>query len=279
MQMSEAAKNASVVTLTLHAKSGAKARIFLNKHLEMWMNQDLEKKSLTAVSTIAFIDDQLRSMRDTLDRMGRKLENFRISNDVIVPEAQISGSYAKLQELETSLLQLNHQKDYVTRLRSYLQNRADYTKLISPEAAGINSPVLSQMISELARIRGEFHAMRDKDVNSNPYYAQLIKAEQTTLATVKENLASIEQFVSSNITALERQRNQLKSNQNTLPAKEQELYDLQRAYNLTNEVNNLLISRRMETEVEKPSSRPDNEILEYSSSGVLVSPTYMIFAK
>ncbi|KAB2814989.1 MAG: polysaccharide biosynthesis tyrosine autokinase, partial [Paludibacter sp.] len=169
--------------------------------------------------------------------------------------------------------------DYVTRLRSYLQNRADYTKLISPEAAGINSPVLSQMISELARIRGELHAMRDKeDVKSNPYYTELIKAEQTTLATVKENLASIEQFVSSNITALERQRNQIKSNQTSLPAKEQELYDLQRAYNLTNEVNNLLMSRRMETEVVKASSRPDNEVLEFASSGILVSPTYMLFA-
>lgn len=72
MEITEAAKNATVVNITLRAKSPAKARDFLNKHMEMWLQDDLEKKNLTAVNTIRFIDEQLGMMRDTLDRMSRR---------------------------------------------------------------------------------------------------------------------------------------------------------------------------------------------------------------
>lgn len=277
LELTEAQKGSSIIYMTLQTRSVEKGKVFLDKLMDMWLKDDLKKKNQNAVNTIRFIEGQLQVLNDTLRDMSRKLESFRVQNNVVLPEMQVDVQYKKLEEIDAQLIQFRLQKDYIKKLNGYLANRADYDKLISPEAVGINSPVLSGLIVELARIRSEISYFKGKDTHNNPYMLDLIKQEKNTLSTINENLRSLESYMSNQTAELEFQKKTAQTIQNKLPATEQKYLDMQRSFELTSQVYSLLQTRRVESDVLKASSTPDNEIIEYARGGARVSPTIVIY--
>ncbi|MDM8001551.1 MAG: hypothetical protein QUS66_01380, partial [Bacteroidota bacterium] len=59
MKLESVDEKASMVTLTVEDDCPEKAGLFLNKHLEMYLQRTLDKKNQVATNTIEFIDRQL----------------------------------------------------------------------------------------------------------------------------------------------------------------------------------------------------------------------------
>ncbi len=71
---------ASVCTLSINAYSPQQGADYLNKLMELYIDQGLELKSRAADNTIIFIETQLGLISDSLRLAENSMENFRLNN-------------------------------------------------------------------------------------------------------------------------------------------------------------------------------------------------------
>lgn len=262
INVSFASKGASIANMSLTGTCMNKTKTFLDKLMEVWIQSGLDQKNQIANKTITFIDQQLYGLGDTLGRMGTKLQRFRRSNKVVMPTVQVEAAYMKLQELEAETSKLKMQSSYYERLKGYLNKREDYTKLISPASVGIEQNALGEYIAQLAEVRAALYQYKGKENLNNPYLEQLQRKEETLLASLYENINSQKEYIDHQLNELWKQKVVLRKEQNLLPGKEQQMNNIQRSYDLTNDLYTLLLGKRVEAQIQKASNMPDNEIVE-----------------
>ncbi|BAX82642.1 polysaccharide biosynthesis tyrosine autokinase [Labilibaculum antarcticum] len=257
-----APKGASIANLSLTGTCLNKSKLFLNKLMEVWIQNNLDQKNQIANNTISFIDQQLYGLSDTLGRMGAKLQKFRTSNNVVKPTVQVEAAYQKIQELDSETSKLQMQASYFERLQGYLNKREDYDKLISPASVGIEQSVLGEYIAQLAEVRAALFQYKGKEKLNNPYLEKLQRQEGTLLATLYENITSQKEYIEHQLKALWIQKVDLRKAQNLLPGKEQQFMNIQRTYDLNNGLYTSLLEKRVEAQIQKASNLPDNEVVE-----------------
>ncbi|RZT96798.1 protein involved in gliding motility EpsB [Ancylomarina subtilis] len=278
IDVSYAAKGASIANMSTTGTCLEKSIAFLNKLMEVWIQNGLDQKNLIANNTISFIDQQLYGLGDTLGRVGAKLQRFRTSNKVVMPTVQVEAAYTRLQEIDAELLKLEMQASYFKRLKGYLNKREDYNNLISPASVGLEQTVLSEYITQLATVRSSLFQYKGKEKLNNPYLEKLERQEGTLLATLYENINSQQEYISHQQSVLNKQKTSISREQNLLPGKEQQFMSIKRNFDLTNNLYTMLLEKRVEAQIQKASNLPDNEIIERAYFEEIIEPkTALIF--
>lgn len=272
IQVSYAAKGASIAYMSTTGTCLGKSKAFLDKLMEVWIQNGLDQKNLIANNTISFIDQQLYGLGDTLGRMGAKLQRFRTSNKVVMPTVQVEAAYTRLQEIEAESLKLQMQASYFNRLKGYLNKREDYNNLISPASVGLEQTVLSEYITQLAKVRSALFQYKGKEKLNNPYLEKLQRQEATILATLYENINSQQEYISHQQSVLTKQKTKISREQNLLPGKEQQFMNIKRNFDLTNNLYTMLLEKRVEAQIQKASNLPDNEIIERAYFEDVIEP-------
>lgn len=276
--VSYAAKGASIANMSTTGTCLEKSVAFLNKLMEVWIQNGLDQKNLIANNTISFIDQQLYGLGDTLGRVGAKLQRFRTSNKVVMPTVQVEAAYTRLQEIEAESLKLQMQASYFNRLKGYLNKREDYNNLISPASVGLDHSVLNEYITQLATVRSALFQYKGKEKLNNPYLEKLQRQEATLLATLYENINSQQEYISHQLSVLKKQKTSISREQNLLPGKEQQFMNIKRNFDLTNNLYTMLLEKRVEAQIQKASNLPDNEIIERAYFEEIIEPkTSLIF--
>ncbi|MGZ2368739.1 polysaccharide biosynthesis tyrosine autokinase [Ancylomarina sp. YFZ004] len=275
INVSFVAQGASIAYMSTTGTCLGKTKSFLNMLMAVWIQNGLDQKNQIANNTISFIDQQLYGLGDTLGRMGAKLRNFRTSNKVVMPTVQLEAAYLRLQEIEAEILVLQTQASYFKRLRGYLNKREDFNKLISPVSVGIRQSVLTDYITQLGEVRTALFQYKGKVKLNNPYLERLLRQEATILASLYENINSQEEYINDQETVLKKQKVRISREQNLLPGKEQQFMNIQRNYDLTNDLYTLLLERRVEAQIQKASNLPDSEIIEPASFKAILQPMTM----
>lgn len=276
IDVSFAAQGASIAYMSTTGTCLEKTKDFLNMLMAVWIQNGLDQKNQIANNTISFIDQQLYGLGDTLGRMGVKLQNFRTSNKVVMPTVQVEAAYVRLQEIDAEILALQTQASYFTRLRGYLNKREDYNKLISPVSVGLESGILTEYIAQLGEVRAALFQYKGKEKLNNPYLERLQRQEATLLASLYENINSQQEYIIDQQKALNKQKARISREQNLLPGKEQQFLNIQRNYDLTNDLYTLLLERRVEAQIQKASNLPDSEIIEPASFKAILQPITML---
>jgi len=272
LEISYASKGASIAYMSTKGTCLAKSKAFLNKLMEIWIQNGLDQKNLIANNTISLIDQQLYELGDTLGRMGAKLQRFRTSNKVVMPTVQVEAAYTRLQEIESEELRLQMQASYFKRLKGYLNKRENYTNLISPASVGLEQTVLNENINQLAKVRAALFQYKGKEKLNNPYLEKLERQEETLLASLYENINSQQEYISHQQTVLTQQKQKISREQSLLPGKEQQFMNIKRNFDLTNDLYTMLLEKRVEAQIQKASNIADNEIVEHAYFAAVIAP-------
>lgn len=277
MNVKEVEKYATSATVTLRTIYKEKGKVFLDQHLNRWLEEELQEKTLTAVNTLRFINQQLDITRDSLNVIKGRIERFRREKDVILLEQQLGDLYSNRKLAEEELVQLKLSRDRLTDLRLYIGQREANAELIVPVVTELNSEVLASAVLQLIETRSLLHGLREKE--KNPYILNLEKEERTQLALVKEAIAELMRYTANEIRITEKRLQGYVAEQFALQAMEQEYLELKRVFDLNDKMYNLLRTRKVETEVMKAAATPDSRVLEYASDGVQVAPKkYILLA-
>lgn len=274
LEVELAARDGSIVILTLKGTNRIKDVVFLNKLSEVYINQNLEKKNTEAERIIDFIDTQLVDVKESLTITEDQLQQFRSQNRIMDVSAQAQQIIDQAVVLENEKARLNLAKEYYSYLDRYLSSEANEQAPVSPSSMGIEDAMLTTQMQELSGLQAEYFGGGVGD--RNPMQGQLELRIKNAKQSIKETLTSIRLGNEMAISENEEQITRLNADASSLPDKERQLLGFERRFNLNNVLYTYLLQARADAQIQSASNTPDNELLDPARSSNIVAPLMAI---
>lgn len=257
LKVESASKEGTILRISLEGTNRPMDRDFLNKLLEVYLDANLEKKNQEASHIMQFIDEQLVGIADSLDIAGDRLEEFRTRNRVMDLSAEGQQIIAQALTLEDERARLQVAANYYNYLDQYLARGLTDEVPIAPSTMGINDPLMSNLVQELAGLQDQYHmaGMGEK----NPQQTQLAQRIISLKTNMRENLNGIREANKMAANENRERRQELNGRAAALPATERRLLGIERQYKLNDALYTFLLEKRAEAAIQKASNTPDHE--------------------
>jgi capsular exopolysaccharide synthesis family protein len=258
----ETDKESSILRITHEGSNPKKINDFLDRFNYNYLQIGLNEKNLIASNTIFFINDQLTSTSDSLNKVENDLENFKQSNPKIQLSQEEYGTFYQIEKLEEekAILELNNK--YYLSVQDYLTENNNIDNIVAPSAMGINDPLLNQLISELTSLYSQLEVASINSRSEHPIVQSIQNQIQSTKNILNENIENIISNSEISLTDIEKRIAQIEIEINKLPSKERVLLNIQRKFNLNEIIYNYLLEKRAEASITKASNVSDHKIID-----------------
>ncbi len=278
LQMDFVAEESTVLAVRLVGETPARDKDFIDMFFNIHAKKNLAKKNDAAVKTIEFIDDQLQYIAESLHTSEASMIAFRQENQLVDVSSHAGELMQKAVGYDEKELTLQLRETYLDYLDKYLKSRMETGTIVAPSSLGLNEPLLMSLVQELNELQLKLNEVNDKNV----FHAMYAK----DIANVKE---AISEVVKSMRASLELDKNDVKERKrdlelaiSKLPAKELQMLSIERQYRIDDNYYTFFLQKRAETEIQKASNTPDNDVLDEARLIGVVNAdakmkTYLIF--
>jgi len=260
LKVQAVSKNSTAVDLSIEGSNYLMDTEYLNKLIEIFINNSLAKKNLEAIRTISFIDDQLIGISDSLLITEKKLQEFRSKNRVMNLSSQGQAIIDQAMNLENEKARIEVEANYYDYLADYLIKDNTGEVPIAPATIGITDPGLTKLVADLADLQGQLYGKSLGE--KNPLRNQLLVRIRNTKEALKETLNGVRR--ANNLAKNENlsQIRTINAQATALPVTERQLLGIERKFKLNDELYTFLLERRAVAQIQKASNTPDNEIID-----------------
>jgi len=154
------------------------------------------------------------------------------------------------------------QLDYFENLLKYLDNNSDLKQLVSPSVVGIQDVSLNALVMKLGELYNRRQVLSFSAKENNPTLLMIDKEINQVRNQLNENLRNLIDNATRNINSQKERQNSISVQMNKLPQKEQKMVNIQRQFNLTNEIYTFLLQKRAETNIAMASNMPDAQVID-----------------
>ncbi len=263
LQITPSDKISSILLFSLQTKQPQKGRDYLNMLMNVFLENELNKKNASDINTIGFIDSQISGISDSLNVTENKLENFRSSHGTYNITTEGSTIFEKLSELEKSLSEEKYKKEYYQHLQNYLV-REEYSGIVVPSGLGIDDPVLNRLIGDLIAMQSDKSKFLATQTEDSPTVIEVNRKIKDLNASIKEVLKNVDRNTNLLIDDLEKRISKIERQFGRLPQTEQDLLNIKRRYALNENLYTFLLQRRAESAISLASNAPSNKIIEHA---------------
>jgi len=255
---------------------------YLNKLGEVFIRSELERKNQIAVNTIKFIDDQIKAIVDSLSVTEGNLVEFRSENRIIDMSQEGQSLYVQFQSLETRKAQLDMAAKYYDYLLEYLESKKDNHDIIVPTSVGISDQILVSLIMQINSLNSEKISLKFQSVKTNPKLEVIDSKINELKRMLNENVSNLIQTNNLTIQDIDTRIEKLNSEIGKLPFNERQLINIQRRFDLNDQIYTYLLEKRAEAGINQASNIPNARILDKARAdqAFLIAPktrlNYMI---
>ncbi|HQH24791.1 MAG TPA: polysaccharide biosynthesis tyrosine autokinase [Bacteroidales bacterium] len=268
------AEGASLVTLSSTGAVAEREADYLNKLMDVYIQSGLELKNQTADRTIAFIDDQLGIISDSLALAEGDMESFRLGNKLIDISQEGTVIQNKLEIIENEKTSLSLQKRYYLYLRNYIETRNESGDIVAPSVMGVSDQLITNLVNELSQLQKQKSILSmNLDESLEP-----VKFLDSSIIAVKdainENIKSELQNIDGILADAEERLKKVEIALNKLPSTERKLIKIQRKFEINNTVYTFLLEKKAEAGIAKAANVSNNRIIDYAGpfSTIMIKP-------
>ncbi|MDX1909030.1 MAG: polysaccharide biosynthesis tyrosine autokinase [Bacteroidia bacterium] len=253
---------ATVVDITTDGPVVKKETDVLRTLCNTYINKRLREKNYLALKTIEFIDNQLSNVTDSLRNAEGALQSLRSSSMTMNPGQTAAEAGSRQYQLQSNLQALYQKQRYCESLLADLADSASFTRILAPSAAGIDDPLLGQLISDLKNQYSERAGIIFRN-GSGSIEAELInKRIRQSTQQLGENVRNILAKTEGDIAAMQSQIGELASVIRRQPGVEMDMLRLERRYNFNETHRNYLLQKRTEAAITMTANTPDSRVLD-----------------
>jgi len=255
-------KKGTVLTLTVNGFVADKEADYLNMLMSEYLNADLEEKNHLSQKTLTFIDNQIRQMQDSLKIAENDLQFYRSNKKIINLKEEGSILYEKLRYTEEQKNLLLMKQSFLDTLDSYIVNSTK--SLIAPSIVGIVDPVLAGLIANYNSVLQRKRQINYSVMEANPEVLQLNDQLQEYREALMSNINSSKGKNRASLTQVIKKLDAIEDQMQGLPINEQQLMNIQRKFDLSNNLYNFLLEKRAEQGIASSTNSPDHKILDWA---------------
>lgn len=269
-------EDGSVVICSIQGENREKESDFLNELIKVYTEGKMNFQNEAQRRSLEFINEQLAGISDSLNIAGNNFTAFKAKNNIVDLGQEGNLVMNNLKAIETERAQSQMQLDYFQNLLKYLQTN-DYKQVVSPSVVGINDAALNSLVMKLSDLYNRRQIISFSAKENNPTLIMIDKQLDQTRTQLNENIQNLIDNASRNLNNLKDRQANISLQLNKLPQKEQQMVNIQRQFNLTNEIYTYLLQKRAETNISLASSMPDVQVIDIArpetATFVSISPT------
>lgn len=257
-------KKGTILQLTATGTVPEKVVEYLNTLIIEAIENDLKEKNATSIKTIEFIDQQLTSVVDSLSYAEKNLETFRSANKIVNLSEEGSTMFKKLEELQAKKSLIDIKIKYYEYLLKTIRDKSNFKDIITPSIIGVQDQLLNSLVSQLSQLYSERQVLEYTATGDNPSLQIINMKIKNTIAALIDNVNNL--IESAQIESKETQKEIAKvdSEIKKLPSTERELINIQRKFELNDNIYNYLLQKRAEVGITKAANLPDLKFIDYA---------------
>ena len=185
LRVEKKSKESNTLSLFILQEDQKKGSIFLNKLLEKYIESDEKYKQAGPLKAVAFIDEKIAVMEDTLIRVERQLQDYQNSNQVIDLDEKTSAVYNNISKLRISRDRYSSEN----KMYSYIQeamNSDDSESLLPYLPIDGQNISLLKSIEELKLKQAEKKDLLEDGLIDNPEIENIDQETDRISADIEE---------------------------------------------------------------------------------------------
>jgi tyrosine-protein kinase Etk/Wzc len=135
---------------------------------------------------------------------------------------------------------------------------------VMPSTVGLSLPLFSDLVLKLSTVSLEKEDLIANSSRSNPYIQTLEEQIINMKVALRENMQSIIETTRIKIADSEKRLGEKDAEFAKLPGIEREYLEIERQYNVFNNLYDFLLKRKSEVEIQRAANTPDHEIVDYA---------------
>lgn len=255
-------KMATVIEINLKSQSLVKAINLVDELMNVYSEQNLERKNHIASITIDYIERQLNEISDSLSQTEDNLQNFRSSNQLLDITDQATGLSSQYLDLQNQQAELVSRKKYYDYVSDYLLNNDNFSNMMLPAAIGIHDQLLNNLMAELISAQAKRSNLIENNQERNPLVQKLGIQIENLKKTISENITAVGKTSSISVDEMNNRIRKIKGEISHLPATQRQLGNIERKYRLNDAIYNYMLEKRAEAKITKASNLPDDIVIE-----------------
>ncbi|WP_430408609.1 polysaccharide biosynthesis tyrosine autokinase [Kordia sp.] len=254
-------KGASLLVMSLTGPNRAILADYLNATAEVLKQKQLEQKNQFAVNIIAFIDEMMIGVKDSLELEEGRIKEFKQRNEVLNPSAEGDALFRKLTNFDDQVSTLNLKLQYCELLKDYLINAKTYSDLPAPASSGITNQNIVQNVTKIINL-SVTRAQRAKTTKNAIFLKEIDRSVEATRKVLLESIITEKTSIELNLQDIRSRIARTKAEFRKLPAEEQELFNIQRNYEISQASYTMLLTKRNEAGIAKVSNVSDIKVID-----------------
>lgn len=255
-------KKGDILICSVQSEEPRRAVEFLNELIRVYTEGKMDFQNEAQRRSLNFINTQLAGISDSLNTAGTKFSEFKSKNNIIDLGAEGTLVMNNLKEIESDRAKDQMQLDYFQNLLKYLDNASDLKQLVAPSVVGIQDASLNALVLKMGELYNRRQVISFSAKENNPTLVNIDRELNQTRSQLNENLRNLIDNATRNINSQKERQDKISVQLNKLPQKEQKMVNIQRQFNLTNELYTFLLQKRAETNISLASNIPDVQVID-----------------
>lgn len=258
-------KLATVVTLNYKDEVPQRGEKVLNGIIDAYNNALVTEKGDLAFNTLSFIDERLKTVKNSLDSIESQKQQYRTQRNSVDIGAQGQMYLDNVGRNDQKLSEINMQLSVLNGVENYVRTKETSGKIV-PSTMGVNDPVLSTLVNNLYQTELEYDREKQRSGENNP--ATLALADQ-----LNKMRPSIVENINSQKRNLQQSRNTMSSiNGNyaamlrAIPETERQLVEIDREQKIESGIYTFLLQKREEAALSQISKETNSRIIDHAES-------------
>ncbi|MEO8583050.1 MAG: polysaccharide biosynthesis tyrosine autokinase [Flavitalea sp.] len=275
LQISPSSKLSTVINLSVNDPVPVRGKMILNELIKQYDNASMSEKNGLTQNTTEWIDNRLKVVKEQLDSVERKIQNFRTSNNVVDISAQGQQFLDNVGVSDQKVGEIQGQLSVLSQVESYVRSKTTGVGVV-PSTLGLD-PMVGNLINKLNEDQMQYDKLKKTTGENSPMLITLREEIETLRPKIMETLGSQRSNLLASQNNLSTNTNKYSGMLRSMPEKQRQLLEISRDQATIQANYAYLLQKKEETALSKSATVPDSRVVdEAESSTEPVSPNKLL---
>ena len=251
----------SILQIYLEDEVPQKGLDFVNALIEVYLKNDVDVKNNAASNTSDFLNAQLASITEDLERIEINRERYMVSKGIINLESESQMVLERIRDIDAQKAISDARLSMIGQLKRYVLENQDLRDL-APASLDINDALLIKLINKLSELQSQREIIINQSTANDPTLVPLNAEIELTRSSLLENIKNIEKSLENTANELKKKLSDNQNRVEQIPTTQRELLEIERRFRIQENLYIFLLQKHAELSISLAATESDTRLID-----------------